>query len=209
MNGLNTIHTVAALRALHERLTPVEEIASLSDAVEGHHPEARQAAVLLPLFVEEGTFYLTFIRRASTLRAHSGEMAFPGGKAEPTDLSPVMTALREAEEEIGLDPAGVEVLGLLPPVFTVVSNYVITPVVAFLPAGLGTLQLQEAEVAELVVVPVNALLNPAIFHTEQFTRTGKSRTVHFYDYQSDDQIYRIWGATGRILTSLLAILQER
>ncbi|MBA2677017.1 MAG: CoA pyrophosphatase [Ktedonobacteraceae bacterium] len=202
------IHTVAALRALRERLTPVEEVSSLFDAVEGDHPEARQAAVLLPLFREEGTFYLAFIRRASTLRSHSGEMAFPGGKVEPTDLSPVMTALREAEEEIGLDSAGVEVLGLLPPVFTVVSNHVITPVVAFLPAGLGTLRLQETEVAELVVAPVHALLDPAIFHTEQFTRTGKTRTVHFYDYQSKYQVYRIWGATGRILTSLLTILQE-
>ena len=208
MNGLNRIHTVAALRALHERLTPVEEAASLFDAVEGHHPEARQAAVLLPLFIEEGALYLAFIRRASTLRSHSGEMAFPGGKVEPSDLSPMMTALREAEEEIGLNPAGVEVLGLLSPVFTVVSNHVITPVVAFLPAGLGTLHLQEAEVAELVVAPVQALLDPAIFHTEQFTRTGKTRTVHFYDYQSNYQMYRIWGATGRILTSLLAVLQE-
>lgn len=208
MNGLNTIHTVAALRALHERLISIEEAESLFDAVEGHHSEARQAAVLLPLFIEEGTLYLAFIRRASTLRSHGGEMAFPGGKVESSDLSLVMTALREAEEEIGLDPAGVEVLGLLPSVFTVVSNHVITPVVAFLPAGLGTLRLQEAEVAELVVVPVRALLDPAIFHTEQFTRTGKTRTVHFYDYQSNHQVYRIWGATGRILTSLLAVLQE-
>ena len=208
MNGLNMIHTVAALRALHARFISVERAASLFDSVEGHHPEARQAAVLIPLFIEEGTLYLTFIRRASTLRSHSGEMAFPGGKMEPADRSPVVTALREAEEEIGLDPAGVEVLGLLSPVFTVVSNHVITPVVAFLPNGLGTLHLQEAEVAELIVAPVSALLDPSIFHTEQFTRSGKTRTVHFYDYQSNYQVYCIWGATGRILTSLLAVLKE-
>ncbi len=202
------IHTVAALRALHERLAPVEQAASLFDSIEGYHPEARQAAVLIPLFIQEGILYLAFIRRASTLRSHSGEMAFPGGKVEPSDLSPVMTALREAEEEIGLDPAGVEVLGLLSPVFTVVSNHVITPVVTFLPAGLGTLHLQESEVAELMVAPVHALLDPSIFHTEQFTRAGKTRTIHFYDYQSNHQVYRIWGATGRILTSLLAVLKE-
>ncbi len=208
MNGLNTIHTVAALRALHKHLIPVEQAGSLFDAVEGHHPEARQAAVLIPLFLQEGTLYLAFIRRASSLRSHSGEMAFPGGKVESSDLSPVMTALREAEEEIGLGSAGVEVLGLLSPVFTVVSNHIITPVVAFLPAGLGTLRLQEAEVAELIVAPVHALLDPSIFHTEPFTRAGKTRTVHFYDYQSNHQVYRIWGATGRILTSLLAVLKE-
>ncbi len=209
MNGLNTIHTVAALRALREHLTPVEQVASLLDALDGDYPDARQAAVLLPLFIQQGNLHLAFIRRASTLRSHSGEIAFPGGRAEPGDLSPVMTALREAEEEIGLDSAGVEVLGLLPLVFIGISNHVITPVVAFLPAGLGTLRLQEAEVEELMVAPVHELLNPAIFHTEQWKRGGKTRIVHFYDYQSDDHTYRIWGATGRMLSSLLEILREK
>ncbi|GAC1357594.1 MAG: CoA pyrophosphatase [Ktedonobacteraceae bacterium] len=207
MNGLNTIHTVTALHALRERLFKREEALSLFDLVEGEHPEARRAAVLLPLFLYEERLHLACIRRASTLRSHSGEMAFPGGKVEASDPSPVITALREAHEEIGLDPTGVEVLGLLPPVFTVVSNHVITPVVAFLPAGLGTLHLEVAEVAELIVAPVDKLLDPAIFHTEQWTRGGKTRTVHFYDYQSGQQTYRIWGATGRILSSLLTILR--
>lgn len=209
MNGLNTIHTVAALRALREHLTPVEQAASQFDALEGEHAEARRAAVLLPLFIQQGYLHLAFIRRASTLRSHSGEMAFPGGKVEPGDLSPVMTALREAEEEIGLDSTGAEILGLLPPVFLVVSNHVITPVVAFLPAGLGMLRLEEAEVEELIVAPVHELLNPAIFHTEQWKRGEKTRVVHFYDYQSDAYTCRIWGATGRILSSLLEILKEK
>jgi len=110
-----------------------------------------------------------------------------------------MTALREAQEEIGLDPARVEVLGLLSPVFTVVSNFLITPVVAFLPQGLGELQLQASEVHELLLAPLQGLADPAILHTEQWTRDNRTRLVYFYDYAS----YRIWGATGRMLNAFL------
>lgn len=197
---LNTTEEI--LQVLHQRLSSVQEITLLSDRVEGRQPDARQAAVLLALFEQENTLYLTFIRRASTLRAHSGEIAFPGGGVESVDLSPVATALREAEEEIGLNPGHVEILGALHPVFTVVSNYLIMPVVAFLPNGLGELQLQKSEVAEVIVVPLRDLANPAIAHTEEWTRNGMTRTIYFYDYNS----YRIWGATARILSMLLEIL---
>jgi 8-oxo-dGTP pyrophosphatase MutT (NUDIX family) len=202
IKGMDVLNTTDVLRVLRERLVPVERAETLFDAIEGQQPTARRSAVLLPLFEQEQRLQLAFIRRASSLRMHSGEIAFPGGKVEPADASPVITALRETQEEIGLHPGSVEILGLLPPVFTVVSNYIITPVVAFLPAGLGSLQLQESEVAELLVASLAGLANPAIAHTEQWTRDGKVRTVYFYDYQS----YHIWGATGRILSSLLVIL---
>lgn len=192
------------LQVLRQRLAPVQEITLLSDRVEGYQPDARQASVLLALFEQENTLYLTFIRRASTLRAHSGEIAFPGGGAESVDPSPVSTALREAEEEIGLSPTYIEVLGALHPVFTVVSNYLILPIVAFLPNGLGELRLQKSEVAEVIVVPLRGLADPDIVHTEEWTRNGMTRTVYFYDYGS----YRIWGATARILSMLLEILAD-
>jgi len=123
---------------------------------------------------------------------------------DPDDHSPVMTALREAQEEIGLDPTRVEVLGLLSPVFTIVSNYLITPVVAYLPQGLGELQLQASEVTELIIAPLASLADPAIAHTEEWTRGGLTRLVYFYDYGP----YHIWGATGRMLNALLALLQS-
>ena len=186
---------------LRQCLHSVEQADSLIDAVEGQRPDARKSAVLLALFEQNGMPYLAFIRRASTLRAHSGEIAFPGGGVDATDASSAMTALREAYEEIGLEPKRVEVLGVLPPVFTIVSNYLITPVVAYLPQGPGTLQLQASEVTELILAPLHALADPAIAHTEQWTRNGMARTVYFYDYDS----YRIWGATGRILSMLLAL----
>ncbi|MBE3561210.1 MAG: CoA pyrophosphatase [Ktedonobacteraceae bacterium] len=171
--------------------------------VEEPRPDTRSAAVLIPLFEQKGELSLAFIRRAATLRAHGGEIAFPGGSREKGDLSPAMTALREAQEEIGLEPARAEILGLLPPVFTVVSNFLITPVVAFLPRGLGRVNLQTSEVAELIVAPFHALADPAIARTEQWQRNGLPHTVYFYDYGQ----YCIWGATGRILNALFDLLR--
>lgn len=199
MDVLNTADIVSQLR---ERLVPTEVADTLFDTVEGLHPQALKAAVLLPLFEQESELYLTFIRRATTLRAHSGQIAFPGGKKDPEDLFPVVTALREAQEEIGLDPQRVEVLGVLPPVFTVVSNYLITPVVAFLPHGLGPLHLQTSEVTELILASVRGLADPAIAYTEQWSRQDKIRTVYFYQYGP----HQIWGATGRILSLFLETL---
>src|SRR5438874_1309149 len=198
---IQTMADVAAL--LRKRLEPVEHVNMLSDALEGQLPYARKAAVLLGLFDQEGEPTILFIRRSSTLRAHSGEIAFPGGGVDQTDSSPIMAALREAQEEIGLDPARVEVLGVLSPVFTVVSNYLVLPVVAFLPHGLGELQLQASEVTELILVPLRGLADPAVLHTEEWTRGGLTRTIYFYDYGP----YRIWGATGRILNALLETLK--
>jgi 8-oxo-dGTP pyrophosphatase MutT (NUDIX family) len=199
---IQTMANVAAL--LRKRLEPVERVDMLSDAFEGQLPYARKAAVLLGLFDQEGEPTILFIRRSSTLRAHSGEIAFPGGGVDQTDSSPIMAALREAQEEIGLDPARVEVLGVLQPVFTVVSNYLVIPVVAFLPQGLGTLQLQASEVTEIILAPLHDLTNPDIFHTEEWMRVGRTRTVYFYDYGS----YRIWGVTARILNALLETLER-
>jgi 8-oxo-dGTP pyrophosphatase MutT (NUDIX family) len=192
------------LPRLRTRLQPLESASSLVDVLEGERPEARRSAVLLALFEHEGEAHLVFIRRATSLRAHSGEIAFPGGSYDQEDSSLVATALREAFEEIGLAPARVEVLGLLSPVFTVVSNFLILPVVAYLPSGLGELVTQVAEVAEVLLLPLSGLADPAIAHTEIWSNGGRSRQVYFYDYGS----LRIWGATGRILNSLLTLLRE-
>jgi 8-oxo-dGTP pyrophosphatase MutT (NUDIX family) len=189
--------------ALRQRLEPVERADSLRDALEGQRPNARKAAVLIGLFEQEGEAMLIFIRRASTLRSHSGEIAFPGGSVDATDESPVQAALREAQEEIGLHPARAEVLGIMQPVFTVVSNFLITPVVAYLPQGPGELRLQASEVAALLLLPLSGLADPAIAHTEVWTRDGLARTVYFYDYGA----YRVWGATARMLNALLGLLE--
>jgi len=189
---------------LRDRLEPLERAAVLSDMLEGKHPLARKAAVLLALFEQGGQIFLPFIRRSLELRLHSGQIAFPGGGADPTDRSLIETALREAREEIGLDPSGVKALGVLRPIFTVVSNYLVVPVVAYLPRGLGQVQLQMGEVAELFPLPLAELTAPANFHTEIWARDGQSRTMYFYDVAG----YRIWGVTARILHAFLELLQN-
>ncbi len=201
---MNLSSSKEIILALRERLEAVEHADALVDALEGYRPTARKASVLIGLFDQHNEIYLAFIRRASTLRAHRGEIAFPGGAVDPTDVSLIQTAMREAQEEIGLDPSRVEVLGIMQPVFTVVSNFLITPVVAYLPEGPGALQLQTSEVAEILLLPLQGLADPAIFHTEEWVRDGMRRTVYFYDYGS----YRIWGATARILNALLQLLND-
>ena len=190
--------------ALRQRLKPVQHVDLAIDAQQKQYPSARNAAVLITLFEENDETYISFIRRASTLRAHSGEVAFPGGASDVSDVSLIMTALREAQEEIGLTSSRVEVLGIMSTVFTVVSNFLITPVVAYLPQGPGPLQLQESEVSEIIFLPLRGLANPAIYHTEQWIRDNVPHTVSFFDYG----VYRIWGATAHMLTMLLELLKE-
>ena len=185
-------------------MEPVERAELLSDTLEGELPHARKAAVLLALFEQQSETCLVFIRRAPNLRSHGGQIAFPGGGVERTDSSLIMAALREAREEIGLDPSRVEVLGVFEPVFTVVSNYLILPVVAFLPNGLGRVVLQASEVTEIIVVPLRHLAELANFHSEVWTLDGRSRTMYFYDYGA----HRIWGATARMLREFLRLLEQ-
>lgn len=202
MQSMDLRNISELLPALQAHLHLGSMAGSLLDKVEGERPLARQSAVLLALFEQEGMTHLIFIRRSMLLRAHGGEIAFPGGSFETGDGSLVTTALREAQEEIGLLPTRVEVLGLLDPVFTVVSNFLIVPVVAYLPKGPGVLERQTAEVDEILRLPLPGLAEPAIAHTEIWTRERYSRTVYFYDYGA----LRIWGATARILHGLLELL---
>jgi 8-oxo-dGTP pyrophosphatase MutT (NUDIX family) len=162
---------------------------------------ARPAAVLLLLYPDpvSGEDTIVFTRRTETLPTHRGQISLPGGSRDPDDPGPEFTALREAQEELGIDPASVQVLGTLPPVPTVVSNYLITPVIGraerrpdFVP--------NPHEVAELIEVPLRALRDTAIYHTEERNTPFGSLIMHSYQYGP----YNIWGATGRILNVFLA-----
>jgi 8-oxo-dGTP pyrophosphatase MutT (NUDIX family) len=163
---------------------------------------ARPSAVLIPLFAgPDGAPHLLFTQRASTLSRHSGEISFPGGRQDPDDIDLAATALREAQEEIGLDPVRARILGGLPPVFTIVSNYVIWPQLALVTGDAASIasRVNPAEVAGVIDAPLAALLDPAIVHTEEWIRNGMSRLIYFYQFGP----HRIWGATAFILTDLL------
>lgn len=164
----------------------------------------RVAAVLAPLYLRAGRPHLLFTRRAATLNAHRGEISFPGGSHEPADGALASTALREAEEEIGLAPERVTLLGTLEPVVTVVSNFTIVPFVGVLPAGPGLLRPNPEEVDEIIEAPLADLADPAIFHAEEWVRAGQPHTVYFFDYGP----HRIWGATARMLVAFLELLRQ-
>ena len=183
------------LRARLARMAPATPIAP-------DPPTARIAAVLPLLYPRDGIPYLLFTRRSSAPSRHRGEISFPGGSRDPGDSSLAATALRETWEELHLDGGLIEPLGALPPLFTVVSNFWVTPVVGWLPDGLPPLEPNPAEVDEVIEAPVAALADPAIFHEETWVRNGIGRAVHFYDYGP----HRIWGLTGYILSTLLALL---
>jgi 8-oxo-dGTP pyrophosphatase MutT (NUDIX family) len=157
----------------------------------------------VPLFVApDGQGPLAvFTRRRTDLRRHAGEISFPGGRQDPEDAGLAETALREAEEEIGLPRARVTLLGELPPVSTFVTNYVIHPFVGLIPAGLRW-EASPAEVDAVLELPLDAL------------RTGRTRTRmerRGISFETDAYVvdeHLIWGATARILESLLERAEE-
>ncbi len=160
------------------------------------------AAVLVPLFLAGDTEepHAVFTRRRTDLRRHAGEISFPGGQHDPEDINLADTALREAEEEIGLPRPQVSLLGELPAVSTFVTNYVIHPFVGLIPAGLAW-QVSASEVDAVLELPLDALR--ASRTKVQLERRGISFETDAYIIDE----HLIWGATARILEALLERLQ--
>lgn len=183
---------------LRARLTPISSAALITPSP----PTARIAAVLALLYPRDGIPYLLFTRRSSHLHAHRGEISFPGGSCDPGDSGSVATALREAREEIDLASDRIEILGALPPLFTVVSNFWVTPVVGWLADGLPTLSANPDEVDEIIEASVAGLADPTIYREETRVRNGIALEIPFYDYGE----HHIWGLTGFITQTLLALL---
>ncbi len=155
-----------------------------------------QAAVLLPLVARaEPTLLLT--QRTSHLANHSGQIAFPGGKVDPTDIDVVDAALREAEEEVGLTRDYVQVLGTLP-IYTTGTAFIITPVVALVRPGF-TLRPNEGEVADVFEVPLAFLLDPANHQRHAFEFEGLRREWFSMPWQDGGTERYIWGATAGML----------
>lgn len=161
---------------------------------------ARQAAVLVALAPGDHGFEVLLTRRSQELRQHKGEISFPGGRMDPGETA-TETALREASEEVGLDPSLVTVVGELSHVNTVVSMSYIIPKVALLESPVP-LSPQTMEADKVMWVPLNELTAPGTYHGELWGRPPTDRLLHFFELANET----VWGATGRMLVDLLVRL---
>lgn len=164
--------------------------------------EERDAAVLVPVVQRADGPALLFTKRADHLGEHPGQMSFPGGGREPRDDDLRATAVREANEEIGLRPDEVDIVGRLDDIRTVTS-YAVAPFVARIPDREYT--PDEREVAEIVALPVAELIDESNYESErrEHPRYGEA-IVHFFHVDG----YTVWGATAQILVQLLELTTD-
>jgi 8-oxo-dGTP pyrophosphatase MutT (NUDIX family) len=185
----------AALAARIPGVAPMGRIPS-----EGMPPGGfARAAVLVPLHLKDGEPHVMLTKRHADLKHHAGQASFPGGKIE-RDEEALQAALREAHEEVGLDPAQVTVLGQLSEVIVLRSAFRLTPWVASVPYPYAYAPAP-SEVEEIWHVPLAALAAPGVHRTERVVAWGTEFEVHFYDVNAGT----IWGATARVLSELLEV----
>lgn len=171
-----------------------------ADHSDSPSPNAKINGVLLLFYPHKKTIYLPLILRPTYPGVHSGQVSLPGGRIEPEDGDVVKTALRETEEEIGVSPAAVEILGQLSPVYIGASNNIVYPSVGWT-GKRPDFCPDDREVAEIIETPLCALLDPDNLHEEQRSLRGRLVTVPYFHVS--DQI--IWGATAMILGELLEL----
>jgi 8-oxo-dGTP pyrophosphatase MutT (NUDIX family) len=193
---------VAGLRERLKRTPPAFSVYGDDDRRESVVATPTAAAVLVPIVDHPSGLTVIFTKRTSHLKAHSGQVSFPGGRAEPEDPTPEFTALREAQEEIGLAVETVEVLARLPD-YRTRTGFRVTPVVGVITPPLA-LTPDPREVEEVFEVPLAFLLDPANHRRE--TRELQGRTVGYYVMRYGTHI--IWGATAGMLMNLYRHLAE-
>jgi 8-oxo-dGTP pyrophosphatase MutT (NUDIX family) len=188
---------------LRERLRRVPPTFTVygDDGTEGREAASTAAAVLIPIMAHVQGLTVLFTQRTTHLRSHSGQVAFPGGRAEPGDASAEFTALREAEEEIGLRSASVEVLARLPD-YRTRTGYRVTPVIGLLTPPVGFTP-DPHEVAEIFEVPLAFLLDER--NRQRRTREFQGQTVGYYVFEYQQKV--IWGATAGMLVNLYRMLE--
>lgn len=180
---------------------PIQEVPALS---EYSNQPVRPAAVLIPMFQRDTTWHILFTRRNANLPEHSGQVSFPGGRADPGDQSPEETAIREAYEEIGLIPRDVKLLGRLRG-FITITNYSVTPVVGVIPWPY-TLIPAQSEVTRIFTIPLDWLADPANHEQVPHHVPGKNAPVMVtYFKPFDGEV--LWGASARITLTMLNALK--
>ncbi|MCG8353015.1 MAG: CoA pyrophosphatase [Chloroflexales bacterium] len=163
----------------------------------------REAAALLLLYLQDDELWLPLTVRSAALPLHRGEVSLPGGGIDPEDDGPIGAALREAYEELGIAPEGVEILGILTPFYIPPSNFRLAPVVGFA-ANPPVLRPNPTEVEAAFSVSLQRLMDPATVEVEQWTLRGMNLNVPFFALNG----HKVWGATALLLSELLARLRR-
>lgn len=167
--------------------------------------DARPAAVLLPLYQERDIWHLLFTRRTEFVESHRGQVSFPGGVIDSEDESPTQAALREIQEEVGIRPEDIDILGMLEPLLTT-TQYAITPIVGTFPWPYD-LRLNRDEVASVFGVSLEWLADKNNLEVRQrdFPVSGGSIPVYYFKpYQGEI----IWGATALLTLNLLRLVED-
>ncbi len=167
-----------------------------------HEGPPRPGAVLVLLYPRDGELYLPLTRRTDRVATHKGQISLPGGAQEPEDASLWETALREANEEIAVDPAAVRYIGALSPLLIPASNFNVYPFVGYIDEA-PAFRPDPTEVAELIQLPLRGILEPSVKAHETWTLRGRQVEVSFYRYQQ----HVVWGATAMILSEFEALLE--
>lgn len=165
-----------------------------------HHTPLKPAAVLIGLVENtkpENGLNIILTKRASHLKHHPSQISFPGGKAETSDKNLIETALREAQEEIGLCPTAVTIIGQLPS-YETISGFLVTPIIGMVKRN-QSFTIDYNEVSEVFQVPLNHYLSKQNHHAIEVCKQGETFNIHFLPYQQ----YNIWGATASILKDLV------
>ena len=189
-----------------ETLSVIEDIRHIfkfhkPDAIEPKHLDRDRAAVLIPL-IDDTVLRILLTERAGSLGVHGGEVALPGGREDEEDGSSLFTALRETEEEIGVRPDEVEVIGELRPF---VSKYglLVTPIVGVVRCGLSYRPNQD-EIASIFEVPLSFFAEADPIRIDELNRQGECNMVPAYDFGG----YEIWGLTSLIIQEFMRVIEE-
>lgn len=176
----------------HSRMAPVGRRMTPPDGV-----SPRQAGVLVLLFPEDGVLNVVLTRRTDTLRGHSGQVSFPGGRRDPVDDSFTATALRETFEELGVADPNITIIGMLSTMYIPPSNFEVFPTVAYVPSR-PVFDPNPAEVAEVFTFPLDWLLDDGHKAEEERTFAGGTVPIPYYDIHG----HKVWGATAVMLSEL-------
>lgn len=178
-------------------LARLRELLANRPAISIDAPQHRRACVLVPLVRDDGGWSILFSRRSANLQAHSGQIAFPGGAVEEGEKL-ADAAVREAQEEVGIAPERVELIGRLDDVITANTGFLVAPFVGVISERIEYV-LQPSEVDEVFEVPVDALLTPELPIVRYLTYRERTYPAYYYPYRG----YEIWGLTGRMLKTFL------